>query len=32
MKDRLGGIEGLKNRSGKCEGLEEGGRWVKKSE
>jgi hypothetical protein len=29
VKDRPGGIDGLKNRSGKCEGLGEGARWVK---
>jgi hypothetical protein len=29
VKDRAGGIDGLKNRSGKCEGPAEGDRQVK---
>ncbi len=32
MKDRLGGINGLKNLSGKCEGSGGGARWVKEPE
>ncbi len=32
MKDRPGGIDGLKNRSGKCEGSGGGARWVKEPE
>ncbi len=32
MKDRPGGIDGLKNRSGKCEGPGEGARRVKEPE
>ncbi len=32
MKDRVGGIDGLKNWSGKCEGLTEGDRQVKEPE
>jgi hypothetical protein len=31
-KDRPGGIDGLKNRSGKCEGPAGGDRWVKELE
>jgi hypothetical protein len=31
-KDRAGGIDGLKNRSGKCEGPGEGDQRVKKPE
>jgi len=29
VKDRVGGIDGLKNRSGKCDGPAEGDRRVK---
>jgi hypothetical protein len=32
VKDRVGGIDGLKNRSGKCEGLAGGDRRVKELE
>jgi len=32
VMDRQGGIDRLKNRSGKCEGLGEGARRVKESE
>ncbi len=32
MMDRPGGIDGLKNRSGKCEGPGEGARQVKEPE
>ncbi len=32
MKDRPGGIDGLKNRSEKCEGSVEGDRRVKEPE
>jgi hypothetical protein len=32
VKDRAGGIDGLKNRSGKCEGPGERDRWVKELE
>ncbi len=32
MKDRVGGIEGLKNRNGKCEGSGGGDRGVKELE
>ncbi len=32
VKDWAKGLDGLKNRSGKCEGLGEGARWVKEPE
>jgi len=32
VKDRVGGIDGLKNRSGKCKGPGEGVRQVKEPE
>jgi len=32
VKDRAGGIDGLKNRNGKCEGLGGGDRQVKEPE
>jgi hypothetical protein len=32
VKDRAGGIDELKNRSGKCEGSGKGDQWVKKPE
>jgi hypothetical protein len=32
VKDRLGGINGLKNQSGKCKGPGEGARPVKEPE
>ncbi len=32
MKDRVGGIDGLKNRNEKCEGPGEGDRRVKEPE
>jgi len=31
-KDQPGGLDGLKNWSGKCEGSAEGARWVKEPE